>query len=97
MTAKLTATWWPGTGQVRLLRRAVGLSEDRGPHHCATRKSVSTAARYPNGKIKPNIVIVDGKEEATELFGDYDPETTVVRVWMRNGDKKNKLHRLVHS
>ena len=96
MTAKLTAMWWPGTGQVWLLRRAVGLSEDRGRDHCATRKCVSTAAWYPNGKIKPNIVIVDGKEEATELFGDYNPVTMVVRVRMRTATKK-KLHRLVHS
>jgi hypothetical protein len=39
-------------------------------------------------QIKPNIVVVDGKEEVTELFGDYDPETMVVRVWMRTAAKK---------
>jgi hypothetical protein len=25
---------------------------------------------------------------ATELFGDYDPETTVIRVWMRTAVRK---------
>ena len=29
---------------------------------------------------------------ATELFGDYDPGTALIRVWMRTAVRKESLH-----
>jgi hypothetical protein len=37
-----------------------------------------------------------GREWVTELFGDYDPATMLIRLWMRTARKK-KSHRLGHS